>query len=357
VLKALTFKPIAETVTMALDIRARKASRHGKSIFLFAGVVFIITMLVRQFRSSVQMEVMLSQETLRAFEAVGSQSTGEARGPQSTGVAPLSDDRKKLYNYHPPATQGVGAAEECGDTPDYSNYFKQNGKVRSVNNEDRSIYEMFFKKLSPTEMKDCTYVEMGGFNGRDESNSRFFDVCLGWKGLLLEANPRVFDDLVKNRPNAHLLNYAASCSPKEEAANKKIPFTFSIYTNAAMADTKNMKAYNTTGKVKFVDVPCGSITPALLDVFPHGHVTFFSLDVEGSEPGVVENLDFDKVFIEVMIIENRNAFCKEECAPREKARVRMLRAGYKLYENVITKSDLYVHPRSRFAAVTDALAT
>jgi hypothetical protein len=119
-----------------------------------------------------------------------------------------------------------------------------------------------------------------------------------------------------------------------------------------------MNAYKRSdGSIKLVDVPCGSLTPALLDVFPHGHVTFFSLDVEGSEPGVVENIDFDKVFIEVMMIENRNNFCNDDCASREKTRVRMLRAGYKLYEKLINKSDLYVHPRSRFAAVTEALAT
>jgi hypothetical protein len=253
--------------------------------------------------------------------------------------------------------QGGGAVEECGAAPGFSNYFQQDGKVRSANNEDRSIYEFIFKTLSPTEMKYCTYVEMGGLNGRVESNSRFYDVCLGWKGLLVEANPRVFDDLVKNRSDAHLMNYAASCTSKEETAKKTIPFTFSIYTNAALADTKNMNACNTTGKIKFVNVPCGIITPALLNVFPHGHATFFSLDVEGSEPGLVDNLDFDKVFIEVMIIENRNEYCKEDCATREKARVRMLRVDYKLYENVINKSDLYVHPLSRFAAVTEALAS
>jgi hypothetical protein len=350
-------------VTMAN--RVRKARGHGKSSFVFV-LVCSITMAVGYILlSSAQMEsVMQSLEALRSFETISSRQMESVMQPQETlqsigVVAPLSDDRKKLYNYHPPKTQGGGGAaavEECGAAPDFSDYFQQNLKVRSANNEDRSIYELFFKTLSPTEMKDLTYVEMGGYNGRDESNSRFYDVCLGWKGLLVEANPRVFEELVKNRPNAHLMNYAASCSPKEEAANKTVPFTFSIYTNAAQADTKNMNAYNKTGSIKFVDVPCGSITPALLGVFPHGHVTFFSLDVEGAEPGVVENLDFDKVFIEVMMIENRNEFCKEDCATREKTRVRMLRAGYKLHENVITKSDLYVHPRSRFAAVIEALA-
>ena len=62
-----------------------------------------------------------------------------------------------------------------------------------------------------------------------------------------------------------------------------------------------------------VDVPCGSLTKVLLDIFPNGHVSFFSLDIEGAEPLVVGNIDFDKVFIEVMMIEIRNNFCVAKC--------------------------------------------
>jgi hypothetical protein len=124
--------------------------------------------------SSISSSGQQSQETLPVFETIGS---------QSIEVAPLSDDRKKLYNYHPPKTQGGGTVEECGAAPQFNSYFEQNYKLRSKNKEDLSIYNLFFKKLAPTEMKDFTYVEMGAFNGREESNSRFYDVCLGWKGL------------------------------------------------------------------------------------------------------------------------------------------------------------------------------
>ncbi len=45
---------------------------------------------------------------------------------------------------------------------------------RSLNNEDR---DLFFKLFYNVE--NGTYVEIGAYNGRQESNTRFFDVCLG----------------------------------------------------------------------------------------------------------------------------------------------------------------------------------
>ena len=89
-----------------------------------------------------------------------------------------------------------------------------------------------------------------------------------------------------------------------------------------------------------VDVPCGSLTKGLLDIFPNGHVSFFSLDIEGAEPLVVGNIDFDKVFIEVMMIENRNNFCAAKCESRDKFRKIMQDAGYERF-NPVKKSDLF----------------
>jgi hypothetical protein len=97
-------------------------------------------------------------------------------------------------------------------------------------------------------------------------------------------------------------------------------------------------------------VPCGSLTNVLLDIFPQGHVTLFSLDVEGSEPLVLKHLDFEKVYIEMMIIENRNSFCKKRshCKSRDEFRKIMDQAGYKRFIGVVEKSDLYIHPYSEY---------
>lgn len=71
--------------------------------------------------------------------------------------------------------------------------------------------------------------------------------------------------------------------------------------------------------------------------------------MEGAEPLVAGALDLDHLFIEVLIVENRNNFCpKHACPSRRQMRELMSRHGYQLFPNLVAKSDLYVHPRSAF---------
>jgi hypothetical protein len=104
--------------------------------------------------------------------------------------------------------------------------------------------------------------------------------------LLIEANPRIFPQLVQNRPHAHRVSFAASCSLQDEANNKTVGFWSSIFTNAVQDNVAaNRMAYadkdnDTTSRgPPKVEVPCGSLTPVLLDAFPNRRVHFFSLDV------------------------------------------------------------------------------
>lgn len=280
---------------------------------------------------------------------------------------------KERYKYTPPTPyiQHTKRDELCGTYPDFETYFNmpglgpRNDPQRSANNEDKTIYELFFKDtvstatntdpdsvISPPEVGNV--VEMGAFNGVQESNSRFFETCLGWNTLLVEGNPLLWELVLKNRPHAHKFSFAPSCSEEEERANKTVPFDRYPMTNAGVHQGNVTTAY--TFKEWFVDVPCGSLTQVLLDVFPNGHVSFFSLDVEGAEPLVVGNIDFNKVFIEVMMVESRNSFCRNEqaggqCASRDQYRKILLDAGYVLFykrgKEIVKKSDLFIHPLSR----------
>ena len=51
------------------------------------------------------------------------------------------------------------------------------------------MYETFFKNHPGF---NGTYLELGAYDGSQESNSRFFDLCLGWKGLLIKRNPKKY---------------------------------------------------------------------------------------------------------------------------------------------------------------------
>ncbi len=144
------------------------------------------------------------------------------------------------------------------------------------------------------------------------------------------------------------MNFAPSCSEEEEAMNKTVPFVDSLFTNAGLADGSVTTAYSDKKHLKPVNTSCGSLTGPLLEVFPDGHVTFFSLDVEGAEPQVLKNLDFEKVFIEVFIIENFNQFCERDCETRRQFRTIMNDHGYKRFSSSVRKSDLFIHPSSKF---------
>lgn len=248
----------------------------------------------------------------------------------------------QLYQYHPPQARTESVpVESCGNGTDFTDYFLQSMKTRSANNEDRDIYSLssvVFQEIG----QEGTYIELGGFDGIQESNTRFFDVCLGWNGLLIEANPTMYPKLTKNRPNAHRMSFAPSCSVEDEAENKTLPFHDYPWTNAGLAGHAN--AYK---EKRVVDVPCGSLSPVIKDIFD-GHVDFFSLDVEGAEALVVGNIDFAEVVVELLMVENRNNFCGPQCDSRDRVRTRMQEVGYTRHSNVIQKSDLYIHPNSRY---------
>jgi len=285
--------------------------------------------------------------------------TKEQPATLATPVLPaalLYEHRFKMYQnryrYQPPVPY-VNAnhekqAELCGVTPNFKAYFKRGFMDRSANKEDLTMYNLFFKSgENETESKGKgSIVEMGAFDGIRESNSRFFDHCLGWDTLLIEGAPNLFDKVVKNRPHAHRFNYVPCCTEAEELVNKTILFDNIIFTNGGMAEGPVNSIYHNKGRPK-VDVPCGSLTKVLLDVFPNGHISFFSLDVEGAEPLVLEQLDFDKVYIETMIVENRNAVCPvDKCASRDKFRKILTESGFIMFDDVVIKSDLYIHPLS-----------
>jgi len=270
-------------------------------------------------------------------------------------IAKAAMRRSSKYKYEAPeprTPQSLEKAQElCGEAP-YDAYFKQpsiNKKhQRSANNEDLNIYQHFIKPFEDSLTHPPTYVELGAFNGLEESNSRFFDTCLGWEGLLVEANPheKVFPQLVVNRPHAHRFHMAASCD-NDGSKNTTMGFYASMWTNSAEEGTRN--AY--TGSRESVAVPCGSLTHLLLDLFPNGHVTFFSLDVEGAEPRVLEQLDLQKVHVEMLMVESFNNFCAAEpgdCQSRNEFRKIAKDSGYILFKGVINKSDLFIRPDSQF---------
>lgn len=136
----------------------------------------------------------------------------------------------------------------------------------SAHAEDLVIFNAFFKDDPKLWNKNSFYLEIGGHNGVLESSTRFFDVCLGWDGLLVEPIPQSYHRMVKLRPNAHHLLMAPSCEEPSIAKFHNIPFTNGI-ANAEGAT---------------LEIHCGPLSHPFHQMGIR-HINFWSLDVEGSE--------------------------------------------------------------------------
>ena len=289
-------------------------------------------------------------------------NSNEAKAASSTTGAPVLETNananvdvdiflKDVYKYEPPSDisqkqQQDGADEYCGSGPDFQKFFSMPSiKARSRLNEDKIIYETFFKNNKDDHVEG-TYIELGAFDGLREANTHFFDKCLGWKGLLLEGNPRKYDNLLTNRPNAHRMNFAPSCVQW----NDTVAFYSTIFTNAGLPGMA--KAYDGKEEVPKMIVPCGPIGPVIEKIFPGqlqlpSRVNFFSLDVEGAEKMVLDTIDFSKVQIDVFMIEVVNNHClkDKECEVRNQIRNKMVKElGYEKHEGIVPNSDIYIHP-------------
>ena len=253
-------------------------------------------------------------------------------------------ERNRIWRYYPPEPRKTPVPSDvCGESPDFTKFFEeQKYNRRSLNDEDKTLHTLFSQALVERGTSG-TYVEIGAYNGRAESNTRFFHECLGWQGILIEANPLIYNALVRNRPNDHRFCYSPTCNLVEELNNKTVAFHSIDATTAGIEGS----ALRHMGQAH-VKVPCGTLTSLLTEIFPNGNVDFMSVDVENAEPDIMENLDFDQVFIEIIIVENNSKICGPECNERDRVRKRLKSVGYKLYSNVVTESDLYIHPKSKY---------
>ena len=282
----------------------------------------------------------------------------------STNNITVTSFLQNVYNHKRPSDEfleGSGIEDYCGSSPDFQSFFSMvQEENRSRYDEDKIIYEKFFTNNVNIQ---GTYIELGAFDGKRESNTHFFNACLKWKGLLMEGNPEKYEQLVANRPNAHRMNFAPSCPHW----NETVTFYDTIWTNAGIQG--HAQAYDNKS-VHNVTVPCGPLGPVIEHGFGFGgkepdllpRVNFFSLDVEGAEKLVLDTIDFSRVQIDILMIEIENTFCAAEtdCEVRKQVRKKMADAGYEKHEGIVRASDVYIHPNfenNPFKNNTTATAT
>jgi FkbM family methyltransferase len=170
--------------------------------------------------------------------------------------------------------------------------FSQIGQSKYIDSILNSIQNGFF-------------IEAGGFNGEDLSNSLFFELKRNWTGLLIEAVPNLYRQILSKNRKIFTINCCLS--------NKR-PFIAKFQLAGAISNQINIINEKFQNRVdqelktktkKIVYVPCFSLH-TILKAINVNKVDYFSLDVEGGELEVLKGINFEKIQITSFSVEHNN---------------------------------------------------
>ncbi|MDC7995722.1 FkbM family methyltransferase [Altibacter sp. HG106] len=147
-------------------------------------------------------------------------------------------------------------------------------------------------------------VEVGAFDGVHLSNSYSLEQY-GWKAICIEPNPRIFEYLEKQRPNAININKAVVGNPGTQEVtffDEEIGVLSGVSYDEE--DVKRRYAnrgldYKEPNKVTVAASTLGDI----LSSRRQKHVDILSIDVEGFEVEVLKGLNLDQIRVDLFIIE------------------------------------------------------
>jgi FkbM family methyltransferase len=169
--------------------------------------------------------------------------------------------------------------------------------------QDEYLENKFFKGY-----KNGFYVDVGAHNGIDINNTLYFEKNNNWNGINIEPIKKVFDSLVKNRPNDININCAVCNNDGETEFYLNEGYTEMLSGIKDKYDKRHLERLNNENNEKSSTTQIIKvITKKLETIFDENkisHVNYLSIDVEGAEFEVIKSINFDKVFIDIIGFEN-----------------------------------------------------
>lgn len=178
--------------------------------------------------------------------------------------------------------------------------------IFSQYDQDKIVYDMFFKNK-----KNGTFVEIGASG---QSNCYFFEKNLGWDGLAIDGYKACYESIKKYRKCTVLHKILSDEKGEDEYIKIKglgigLSRLMSKMSEQQKLRIKKVLTKETThptkenkgAKIKKVKTEKLS---DLLEEYNITHVDFLSIDTEGSEIDILSTVDFNKVNIDVITIED-----------------------------------------------------
>lgn len=145
--------------------------------------------------------------------------------------------------------------------------------------------------------RDLVFVDVGANEGVIESNTYMLERCLGWKGLCFEPLPSRFQYLISQRRCTAFKN----CVAEKEGTVTMID---AGYMSSVEEYTPKYHKFRQVTHIKDrFNATCVVLKNVLRD-YGVDKIDYLSIDVEGAEIYVLRGIDFSKVKIKVISVEN-----------------------------------------------------
>jgi len=173
--------------------------------------------------------------------------------------------------------------------------------------QDQFVNETFFHGK-----RNGVFVDIGAHDGIMNSNTCFFEECLGWTGICIEPIPHLFEELKKNRDcfcfNGCIANFNGPAKFLQFSDNR----SNLLEVFSGLVDTYDSREYHdlakhltrlNRGTTSVVDVQC-YILEDVLKRYNIERIDYLSIDTEGAELTILKSIDFSAIDIDVISVEN-----------------------------------------------------
>jgi hypothetical protein len=167
------------------------------------------------------------------------------------------------------------------------NFFKFiiNNKKLSRSQIFQDLFACFFCNYK----KKGTFIEIGGGNGVDLSNTYILEKKFKWNGVICEPDNRLHDNILSKR------ECFLETKPVSNYSNKKIYFYFK-----GLYDSYGSSVYNASAK----ELKSISLNNLIKKYQLGKDIDYISIDTEGSELDIIKNFNFNKHNVKIFTIEH-----------------------------------------------------
>jgi FkbM family methyltransferase len=126
------------------------------------------------------------------------------------------------------------------------------------------------------------FVEIGANDGTTLSNTVYLEECYGWQGILIEANPKYRSSLARRKRSKIVIKAVFSSKERMEFVDA------GLYGGMSqMLDGSHQQYTNGCGRIH---VECEPLIDILKSCNAPDRIDFISVDVEGMESAIVEQI-------------------------------------------------------------------